>query len=298
METRVAIENFLENGRAKGLSPQTLRFYRDCLGKLAAQYCELPMDPRPLRQFLGDLTCGNIRRQGYYRAFRTFYHFLERDQEGLVSPLRKVERPRAQRRIPRTLELGELIWLLAAARDDREKALITLLMDTGVRVGEAANLRLDDVGRQTIFVSGKSGEREVPTSEETLRLLERIACRGVVFHGQRGPMTGQGLYKMVRRCFQRAGLSGRRSSPHTLRHSFARHYIAAGGDAFSLQKILGHRDMATVRLYVDLWGHDLVLAHSRYTPLKQLQGAAQLRMEDTDVRNKIAHNPVAAGPEV
>jgi len=280
LDTVAAIQTFLEAGRGKGLSPHTLRFYRDCLGKLARAHADLPREPSLLRAFLGGLQCSNVRRHGYFRAMRAFYRFLERDQALEDNPLARVEAPKVRRKVPRTLELSELIWLLAAARSDMDKALLTLLVDTGVRIGEVAGLRPDDLGRDTLFVSGKSGEREVPYSEETRRLLEKIVSHGVVFYGRRGPLTIQGLSKLVRHCFRRAGLVGKRSSPHTLRHSFARHYIAAGGDAFSLQKILGHRDMATVRLYVELWGHDLIKAHSRYTPLRQLVGAAQMRLEE------------------
>lgn len=271
---RDLLEEFLASRRARGCARGTVRFYRDCLRRFIAGYPRLPTRPQPIDDFMGSLTCGDERAHGYFRALKCFYRFLRR-RHGLPNPMEDMDPPRRRGKVPKTLELGDLVLALARSRDELDRGILTLLIDTGIRCGEAAGRTLDDLGPEHILVDGKTGEREVPCSPETIALLERCAKQGVIFVGQRGPLTPEGLYKRVKKVLARAGIKGRRCSPHTLRHTFARWYIKAGGDIFSLQKILGHTSINMVRRYVELWGHDVALAHHRYTPLRQLPAAMQ-----------------------
>ena len=72
---------------------------------------------------------------------------------------------------------------------------------------------------------------------------------------------------MVRRYGRRAGIEGVRCSPHTFRHTFARNYLLNGGDIFSLQKILGHTSLASVRAYLNLFAVDIKAQHRRFSPV-------------------------------
>ena len=78
---------------------------------------------------------------------------------------------------------------------------------------------------------------------------------------------------------QRAGITGVRISPHTIRHTFATQYILNGGDAFSLQKILGHSSLDMVRVYVDMAGSNVALQHRKYSPMDQLQAVPGIKKQ-------------------
>jgi integrase/recombinase XerD len=84
------------------------------------------------------------------------------------------------------------------------------------------------------------------------------------------PLTKNGIQQMVRRYGRRASISGTRCSPHTFRHTFSKNYLLNGGDIFSLQKILGHSSLASVRLYLNLFACDIKRQHQRFSPVDNL----------------------------
>jgi integrase/recombinase XerD len=177
-----------------------------------------------------------------------------------------VSAPRVRRRPPGALEPGELRRVLAAAMCRRDKVMLSVLADTGVRVGELLSMRWEWVGEDTFTVAGKTGIREVPLSPWL-----RFALVGVELpwrSAQGGSLTRSGAYRAVRRCLARAGV--RKGGPHLLRHTFARLYIRGGGDQFSLRRILGHSDIRTTAIYVELEMRDVVVQHRRFSPLVAL----------------------------
>jgi len=183
--------------------------------------------------------------------------------------------PRLRRVLPKALDLGVLRRVMASAMTRRDKALLTLLADTGIRVGEAYGLTWADVSVEssTIHVDGKTGGRDVPVCELTRWLLLgvdlpwRSARRGSP-KGGRAPLTLNGLGQAVRRCLRRAGVA--HGGPHVLRHTFGRLYIMNGGDVFSLQRIMGHSNLSTTKIYVDLDTADLVVQHRKFSPIVRL----------------------------
>jgi integrase/recombinase XerD len=89
-----------------------------------------------------------------------------------------------------------------------------------------------------------------------------------LFLSERGlPLTESGIQQMLRRYSRKAGISGVRCSPHTFRHTFAKNYLLNGGDVFSLQKILGHSSLASVRTYLNLFANDIKTQHQRFSPV-------------------------------
>jgi integrase/recombinase XerD len=84
------------------------------------------------------------------------------------------------------------------------------------------------------------------------------------------PVAANGIQILLRRYGQQAGLTSVRVSPHTLRHTFAKNYIMNGGDIFSLQRILGHTDISTVKIYLNLFAVDVKKQHTRFSPVDTL----------------------------
>ena len=177
-----------------------------------------------------------------------------------------------------TLEVGELIDLLNSVDSQRDRAVITLLVDCGVRAGEVCSLLKHNIKQETIIVHGKVGWREVPISEETKRLLLQVAALSsddYVFHGQKGLMTRHLIYAIVRRALEKAGIKGPKLGPHRLRHAFGKNFLVQGGDLRSLQEIMGHADIETTQKYASLNLTDIVKKHQKFSPLKAAHDAAQ-----------------------
>jgi integrase/recombinase XerD len=159
--------------------------------------------------------------------------------------------------------------------------MILTLLDTGLRLSEILGLRRDCIDWQgnRLIVRGKGDkERSVPFGTAVRRALWEYAQR-------RGDVSGQDVFFLdqfggqicarhiqitLRRYGKQAGIEGVRVSPHTLRHTFATQYILNGGDAFSLQQILGHSTLEMVKQYVKLANRDVALQHRRYSPVDNL----------------------------
>jgi len=204
-------------------------------------------------------------------CLRSFYRHLRR--EGVIDgdPTATLSAPRRGRKLPQVLTRGEVDGLLATPKGTeptalRDRALLELMYACGLRASEAISLQVVDVDLedQILRARGKgSKERVVPIGQSAVRAtrhyLERarpalVKAGGVPnlfvnFRG--GALTRQGLYKIVRRHAQAAGLAGR-MSPHTLRHTFATHLLAGGCDLRSVQEMLGHADVSTTQLYTHL----------------------------------------------
>jgi integrase len=301
METRQAIRSFLLDREARNRSPETIDWYRRKLKPFAEMYEELPEEPTPIREFMRDLAgLADVTKHGYYRALQALYNFvhlewgfpLDREVKNLeANPIRKVGAPVVRPKAMRSLSLEGLHRLLSASHDSRERkwalrdrVILGLFSDTGARLGEIASLTWPNVNDETIYVTGKTGEQEKPLSPE-LRLLLTSLRRwndanfgpsDHVFLGKRGtPLTKQGVQEVVERWFKRAGFTGPRCSPHTLRHTFGRNWIAEGGDQFTLQRILGHTTMQMVQRYVDMNLKETIRQHRRFSPFRTQARMAQ-----------------------
>ena len=269
MESEQAVKTFIARCRAKRLSERTITWYQWILGQFSRRFPELLTKPEEIEAYLAEVKGGDETVHGYYRALRALYNFLERRQ-GAPNPMRMVEAPRRKRKQPRVLDVPEQAMVLALAWCQRDRAILTLLLDTGIRVGELASLRAWDIRSESIVVRGKTGEREVPISEELPALLEGLGDGYHVFIGAKGPLTHWGLRRIVRKYLKAAGLQGNKLGPHTLRHTSATQYIENGGDPFSLQEILGHSTLEMVRRYVQMAKEKVKRQHAQYSALRSL----------------------------
>jgi integrase/recombinase XerD len=205
-------------------------------------------------------------------CLRSFYRHLRREGVRDSDPTASLSAPRRGRKLPQVLTRGEVDKLLGQPRGTepaalRDRALLELMYACGLRASEAISLAVGDVDLEDglLRARGKgSKERIVPVGQRALSAVRVYLQRGrpqlirrnpeeknlfVNFRG--GPLTRQGLYKIVRRHAVTAGLADR-MSPHTLRHTFATHLLAGGCDLRSVQEMLGHADVSTTQLYTHL----------------------------------------------
>ncbi len=167
---------------------------------------------------------------------------------------------------------------------DRDRAMILLLLDTGVRASEicadhnrkAPGLLIQDVDRRnlTITVMGKGDkERTLPISPRTSKAVWRYlltradaALTDPLFTNQRGEaLTSSGLLQLIRRLGKRAGIL--KAHPHRFRHTFAINFLRNGGNTLELQRLLGHSTLEMVKRYVAIAQVDLEKAHKRASPV-------------------------------
>jgi integrase/recombinase XerC/integrase/recombinase XerD len=244
------------------------------------------LDPAELRAWLVELrtTLAPVSVAGYVRTLRVLGNWLAAEGLASASALRGLRRPRVPHKVIEPVADDVLRRLLAIC-SPRDRAIVLLMIDTGLRVSEVAALRLGDLRPDgTLKVQGKgSKERIVPVGATARTAIVRyIGQRGpgrpddALWLGRKGEISARGLQHMVRRLKARLGVTGR-LSPHSLRHTFARSYLVNGGDVFSLQRILGHTSLDMVKRYVALADVDLVTRHAGASPADRLAGAARSR---------------------
>jgi len=179
------------------------------------------------------------------------------------------------RRAPRTLPRR-----LLGVASVRDRAIVLLLLDTGLRVSEAAGIRLGDL-RPDGSVKGDGQGRQGPDRPDRLdrprsdRPLPRPAGTGSDGRSPLPRSTRRARLArdaaVFKRLKTRAGITGR-CSPHSLRHTFARSYLVNGGDVFSLQRILGHTTLDMVKRYVSMADADVAAKHRTASPADRLVG--------------------------
>ena len=284
----------------RGLARNTLHAYRTDLlqyGTFLAKRHRgaTEADRADVADFLADLATGNgqppcspatINRKT--ACLRSFYRHLRREELVDEDPTGALSPPSKSRKLPRVLSYAEVKRLLESVKEGdpialRDRAMLEVMYGCGLRASEAVGLDVNDVDLRRSFVrpQGKGNkERIVPLGREAAAAVRRYLRAGrpdligsrpqsrlfVNFRG--GPLTRQGLYKIIQGRAKDVGLD-QKMSPHTLRHSFATHLLSGGCDLRSVQEMLGHADVATTQLYTHLSGERIkevyFKAHPRAT---------------------------------
>lgn len=263
MNTLEAINLFINSRRSKGLSPQTIRWYRGILLFFAQRYPTLPESPEDIEAFLVSCKTGDERRHGYYRTLRCLYRFLHR-RLNTPNPVEVVDPPRRLPKQPKALMPDDVNKLLNYPHPPQIKAAILFLIDTGARVGELAGLDIDDLEETpwglVATIKGKTGVRMVPISYETYHaLMVNLPFR----------YKAHWMGTLISRAFNNAGVEG---SAHKLRHTFGTLWQ---GDELVLQQIMGHAHLSTTRLYRHLRTQVLSEQHHQYSPLRMVLASSK-----------------------
>ena len=235
--------------------------------KLFAQHCpELPQTPEPIERFLASITNPGYRYNNWI-SVRQFYGWAERRRE-VVNPCPLVEPPRKPKATPYFLEENELVELLKHPHSKRDKALLYLLADTGMRIGEAHSMSVENMKEGWVYVQGKTGWRWVPVSPGVMKMLRKIApASGPFWVGERGPLTVIGMQRAVWVAFHKAGFSGEKMTPHRLRHTFATLWQGNDSDAMAVG---GWTDWRTYRIYKTMRQPKVKAAHTQHSPVTRL----------------------------
>jgi integrase/recombinase XerC len=263
----------LENER--NASPRTLANYRHALKEFRATipipgWKELTADH--FRRYLFKMSKDGIAKPTqrlHFAAFRTFYRFLS-ERHGLpVNPLKLVQLPKLDRKLPVVLTAKQVVELLEAPLKIekqkqappwmplRDAAILELFYSSGLRLAELVSLDVAsiDVFTESVRVLGKGRkERVVPIGQPALEAIQKYRQAANVHAGPlflsklRKRLAPLNVWLAIQRYLPHTSIPVK-ISPHKLRHSFATHMLDAGADLRSVQALLGHASLSTTQIY-------------------------------------------------
>lgn len=307
MNLSTAIDGFMIHHTAAGYSPGTLGTYKWALklllGYLGHVELENVSNARLLAFFAylrtdyaTDLSGSSL--ENVWKAIRSFYNWAVDD--GIVSQRPDLDLPRPRYTSPqiKPFNADEITAMLKACEytkqasterrqpfamrrptAKRDKAIVLLLLDTGLRVSEAARLCISDVDMTTGEItvkpwgSGRKTKGRMVYIGKVARsaLWRYLATRNdppaarLFLTEAETPMDRNSIRLLIDGLSARAGIA--HANPHRFRHTFAVQYLRNGGDVFTLQRLLGHSTMEMVRRYLALADADSQAAHTRASPV-------------------------------
>ena len=235
-------------------------------------------------------------------SLRSFFHFLVSESLLLRNPLTEIQGLKALRPLPHVLTEVEIEHFLMMCsnpktpEDIRFYALLELLYATGLRVSELISLPLNSISQPShpselmcLHICGKGGhERVLPIHAKAYQtLLSYLAIRSYFSKcssskseswmfpssGISGHLTRQGFALMLKKKALDANIDPHKLSPHTIRHTFATHFLNRGADLIVIQKLLGHADITTTQIYTHVTPkhiYDIVTKHHPISKMKNI----------------------------
>ncbi len=295
------IESWLSSlGAERRMSPKTveayqrdvlqfLRFLVEHLGGAPSLKDLAALKPADVRAFMAARRAANIGSRSLMRSLagmRAFGRYLERNGKGKVGALAAVRAPKIAKTLPRPLAVAAARGMAdpdIAAGDGREPwihardaAVLALLYGCGLRISEALGLMRVDFGTSDVVtVTGKGRkQRMVPLLPQVQKLVAAYVALcpfdlpddGPLFVGAKGgPLSARIIQLAMARLRGALGLP-ETATPHALRHSFATHLLARGGDLRSIQELLGHASLATTQIYTEVDAERLIEAYRNAHP--------------------------------
>ncbi len=293
-----SIERFLRYLKVeRNASGFTIKSYREDLTSLATYLEEsLGAMPRPdqitpldLRTFVAALHEAEYAKSSVARklaSLRSYFRFCQREKLCDTNPAKPLRNPRRERKLPHFLTSKEIGRLLnAPPKDDsmgrRDRAIFETLYSAGLRVSELVGINLTDMdlvdGIVRVRGKGKK-ERLAPLGSFAVRAIKRWMrhhqFKGASAEVKNPPVflnkfgkriTTRSIGRMVEKYLKLTGLD-LRTSPHTLRHSFATHLLDSGADIRSVQELLGHKSLVTTQIYTHVSTAGLRAVYERAHP--------------------------------
>jgi integrase/recombinase XerC len=281
---------FLEVER--NASPRTLRIYRDALRNFREEM-KMPgwrtCTAQHFRDYLFELmkrkqARSYIRLQ--FSALRSFYRFLVSRNRLTKDPVREVQLPKPEKKLPLVLTQGQIKELLGAPLQvkkpksapvwmpQRDAAIMEVFYSSGLRLAELASLNVNDLDiyTESVRVLGKGRkERVCPVGAPALEAVSRYRAAANVHSGAlfinkgRRRISSRSIWLVLKRYLRHTSIPVS-ISPHKLRHSFATHLLDNGADLRSVQALLGHASLSTTQIYTHVTTERLKKAYAEAHP--------------------------------
>jgi len=285
-----AFLHHLENER--NVSPRTLENYAHALAEFRRAVAEPDwpaLNADHFRRYLfemGKRGMSKPTQRLHFAALRTFYKFLV-ERHGLeANPLKLVQLPKLDRKLPLVLSAKQVVELLDAPlkvekqkqapawMPQRDAAILELFYSSGLRLAELVALNVPDVDlfTESVRVTGKGRkERVVPVGQPALEAIQRYRQAAKVQSGPlfiskvRRRLTPMNVWLAIQRYVRHTSIAVK-VTPHKLRHSFATHLLDNGADLRAVQSLLGHASLSTTQIYTHVTVERLKRAYDEAHP--------------------------------
>ena len=247
---------FFINSRREGLSPRTIEFYKSCLTPFVNSY-EATSDG--INSFLSNLSCGN-GKLNYYRAITVYVHWLIREGYIENNPLVRVDKPKPSKRLLPSVTEQDVEILISRVDNLRDKCIISLLADSGMRLNELANIKACDIDWSTLTITiiGKGNkQRRAPFTERTAKLLTNYISDSNTESNIWG-MRRYGIQTMLKRLQASTGI---KCNPHSFRRGMACSLHRKGLSTLDIMHLGGWEDLDMVLKYTRSITFDDCLVH-------------------------------------
>lgn len=277
---------FYEDCQLRNLRPHTFKFYREGLKPFHGRPI-VTMTERDIKNMILEMQQKGLKVatiNAKLRAYRSFFNFLYKNKHIKQNPIANVKLLKGRKEIVQTFSKEQLEKLFSLCDFKtfvgvRDYTIMTLFLDTGIRLNELINIELEDVKADKVIIRETKTyfQREVPITKKCSEQLEMyIKIRGradteKLFINQDGKeLKKRSVQSRFESYAKQSGIANVRISAHTFRHTFAKFFIQQGGNAFHLQQILGHTSLEITKIYVNLFATDVAEAHTQYSPLNSI----------------------------
>lgn len=302
MLLKFAIQDYIDDRKFKNLSPATIDTYCNTLRNFH-KYCVkneiVNVEDVKAKDVKGYLRyCQKVRKNNpvsinhKLRNLRMFFNYIIEIDAIEENPAKQINKIKEDVKIDTFTEyhvkqmLGYFRRLKYRDKNFwsyRGYTIIVTLLGTGVRLGELCNLKWKDIDliNHTMTVFGKKRKmRSIPLTTKLVKELSEYQIFCKQFFGnlseyvfttrENTRMTSSAVQNVFKRLKNVMNFKDVRLSAHTFRHTFAKNWILSGGDVFSLQRMLGHQQVQTTMIYVNLFGTALQEQNEKYNPLNNL----------------------------
>lgn len=292
-----AVDLFILDARARRFTASTLRFYRGRLGLFQRWLADAGV------LFLADIESSHIKRyfvslqeagrssayvHSFGRAIRAWLNYCVRDEVIAISPFNRVKMPVLEKKVKGALSGEEVRKLLRACNSERDRAIVLLLLDAGLRASELLALKVGDIDLDTGAVTIQMGKGQkgryswlgLKTRRQVGRYLlkERhgdasagaplFMTKPTAGRGRGKRLGYKGLQQMLLKTAERAKVEG--ATAHALRRTFAINCLRNGMDIHTLAKLMGHADTKVLEYYLPFIQSDLEQAHEKHGPVDHM----------------------------
>lgn len=217
-------------------------------------------------------------------SMRAFFQYLYKEHLITADPAEHLKPPKVEKKMPEILSVEEVDLLLrqpsaATPKGIRDKAMLEMLYATGIRVSELINLKLSDVNLTVGYITCRDAEKEriIPFGNAAKKALQAYlngvrdsfihddSCKELFTNCSGKLMSRQGFWKVLKAYAKSAGIE-KDITPHTLRHSFAAHLVQNGADLKSVQEMMGHSDISTTQMYLNMNVHKIRDVYAKAHP--------------------------------
>lgn len=271
-------EDFLFNSQSRGLSPKTIKSYRNTTA-LFLKYLDKEMnindinDIKPIHvkkyfKSKSDSGCTNVYLNSINKVLRAFFRYCKEEDYIISNPMEKVKFSREEKKVIEVFNDNEVSKMLLAYDfsnylNTRNKAILSMQFDTGIRASETINIMNKHMQEDRLFIRGKGNiERYVPVSLELRKVIKRYNKHKSIYFKDKKisdnyflsrtgrPLTVEALERIYKKAGQIAQVRNQiRCSPHTARHYYSVKMLE-NNDIYTVSKLLGHSKINITQTYL------------------------------------------------